>query len=58
MELNLHGKGHGHRGLLELVNPPLRMRRAGYSSRCVCVCHAAALADGTFSTIEAGINTK
>ena len=34
------------------------MRRAGYSSRfmCLCVCHAAALADETFSTIETGIN--
>ena len=45
-----------------VVNPPLRMRRAGYSSRCVCVClcvcHGAALAGETFSTIETGINTK
>ena len=33
------------------------MHRAGYSSRCVCwcVCHGAALADETFSTIETDI---
>ena len=40
-----------------IINPPLRMRRAGYT---VVVCHVvcAALADETFSTIETGINTK
>ena len=45
-----------------VVNPPLRMRRAGYSSRCVCVClcvcHGAALAGETFSTIETGHQYK